>query len=127
MFYVEPHHIDEAWQNGASALALALEKADGDITAEQLVQALKAGKKTLLGHNGGWAVVEVQMYPNKRVLHVDAIHAPGVTGADVFEELKAFAAHNGCAQIQGACQPSVARLWKRKGFKESFTILRYTL
>jgi hypothetical protein len=128
MFYVPPERIDEAWSDGAHQLSIACEKADGDVTPAQLLEALKRGEKTLLGHAGAWAVVEIQVYPNRRVLHVDAIHAPGVATAEVFDELKAFARHNGCNAIQGACQPAVARLWKRKfGFKPTYEIVRFHL
>jgi hypothetical protein len=125
MFYVPQERADEAWCDGAHLLSKACERADGDITPESLLERIKSGNLTLLGHLGGWAAVQVQVYPTKKVLHVEAIHAPGVTSADVFGELRAFARHNGCAEIQGACTPAVARLWKRKfGFREAYTIMR---
>lgn len=125
MFYVRPEEIRDVWATGAHVLTQAVEKADGDMTPEALIQDLESGTKTLLGHEGGWVVVSVQVYPTKRVLHVDAIHAPGLSTPEVFSMLADFAKHNGCECIQGACQPAVARLWKRKfGFREAYIIVR---
>jgi hypothetical protein len=128
MFYVEPRWIDKAWQDGAHKLTEALKRADGDITTEQLLDELRAGKKTLLGQSGGWAVVQVQSFHNRKVLHIDAIYAPGLTTPELFHDLKAFARYNGCDAIQGACQQASVRLWRRKfGFREAYTIMRYEL
>ncbi len=128
MFYVPPDQAEQAWADGACKLAEACDRSDGDVTGAQLLAQIKSGAKTLLGHAGAWAAVEVQQYPNRRLLHVEAIHAPGLATADVFDELKAFARHNRCDAIQGACQPAVARLWARKfGFRPAFQIMRFDL
>lgn len=125
MFYVEPENIRRAWKDGAHNLVKALEKSDGDMTEEGLINDLETGKKVLIGHEGAWAVVQTNVYHTKKVMHVDAIYAPNMTNEAVFAQLEAIAKHNGCAQIQGACQPSIARLWARKfGFREAYTIMR---
>jgi hypothetical protein len=127
MFYVPQNQVEQAWEDGAHLLGEACEKSDGDLTPESLLWKLLQGDLTLLGHEHGWAAVQVQEYPTKRVLHVEAIYAPGLTSPNVLEDLKAFARHNRCSAIQGACKPSLVRLWKRKGFREAFTIMRFDL
>lgn len=124
MFHVPTTHVEEAWAEGAFRLGEACKRADGDITPEQLKAELLEGKKTLLGHDGGWMVVEVQNYPNRKILHIDAIYAPKVQKRAPFDELVALAKHNGCDAIQAACQPSSARLWRRFGFRPTYQILR---
>lgn len=120
MFQHVPHtHIDIAWnRDGASILSKACERSGGEITGDQLKMMLARNEYTLLclPHEVGkaWVVVTVQQMPNLRALHIQAIHAPGATSTEAFRQLQAYARHNGCTVIRGACGPAVSKLWARK-------------
>lgn len=120
--------VEQAWRDGAHQLGIACERCD-DMTAEVLRERVLRGDYELIGAGdgervAGWAAISLQ----GSWLYVHAIHAPGATGIDLFEQLKAYAKHNGCASIRGACVPSVARLWaKRFNAKPVQTIMRIDL
>lgn len=114
LFQVAPADIGRAWDTSAHQLSKAAEKCD-DMTSGELLARLLDGRYTLIGAGDGvdplaWAAVSVQ----KHWLFVHAIYAPGATGMDVFEQLKRYAAHNGCKTIRGSCCEAVRRLWVRR-------------
>lgn len=109
-------------------LALACAVSDGETDGPALLTAIKAGHVQLLGQPGQWLTVQVQDYGKRKVLHISAIYAPGMADAELVENLKNIARHNGCDCIQGACGPAVARLWRQKfGFEQAHIIMRLPL
>lgn len=118
LFHVSPAFIDKAWRDGAHKLSEACEKSCGEITADQLKLMLSRGERQLIGVGEesivGWAAIQIQQLPNKRVLYVYSIYAPGATGPEAFGLLKQLAVENGCSSIRGACNDAVSRLWERK-------------
>ena len=112
-------HIDFAWSDGASKLEMACLLSAGEITADQLKMSLSKGEWTLLAGVRddmpvAWAAVAPLQYPNKRVLWVQAIYAPGSTSIECFEELKKYARMQGCSAVRGACNDTIQRLWEAK-------------
>jgi hypothetical protein len=125
MFHVLPADADAAWADGACALALACNRSDGETDGPALLADIKAGRTTLIGQPGQWLTVQVQDYGKRKVLHISAIHAPGMADDELVDRLKDIARHNGCDCIQGACGPAVARLWRQKfGFEQAHIIMR---
>jgi hypothetical protein len=125
-----PHtHIDRAWRDGAHKLGEACDTSGGDITVDQLRMILARGERTLLAMTrgdsvDGWGVVQVDQLPNKRVLFVTDMYAPGAVFEEFFAELKKFAEANGCSVIRCAAQPVQARLYQIKvGFRPVRQIL----
>lgn len=128
LIQVPPTHIDKAWKEGASDLAKACNRTD-EVTGDQLRLMLTRNEYQLLGviHVGkmvGWAAVRIEQMPNKRALFVYAIHAPG---AVVLDQLKEYAAFNGCSSIRGACDDAVARLWQRLGAVKKYQVMEWAL
>lgn len=110
LFHVSMLHVEQAWRDGAHLLEKACERCD-DMSADQLRERVLRGDYDLIGVGDagkpvGWAAVGLQ----KHWLYVHAVYAPGAAGVAVMEQLKAYAAHNGCRSIRGACCPAVARL-----------------
>lgn len=131
LFQVPIQFVERAWADGAHNLSQAVEKSQGEITADQLKLILTRGERILVGvaEEGqtpvGWAAVSVQQLPNLRTLYVYAIYAPGATGPEAFGLLKQYAKDNGCSEIRGACDDAVQRLWERKlGAQKVYTVMR---
>lgn len=120
LFVVPATHIDQAWQDGAHMLAKACQRSGGEVTGEQLKMSLAYHNTSMLVcavdaiDVKGWAVVQFQQLPNKRVLFVEAIYAPGIIGAEVFGLLSKFAADGGALVIRAAANGGAKKLWQKK-------------
>lgn len=132
---VHPHFVHKAWAEGAHVLAQACDKANDEVTPDQLRMRCARGELTLMrltddtgAESLAWVVVRFEDQPNARFLFVYAIHAPGQTAPEAFELLADFARANGATKIRGACQPALVRLWSRKfNFTPSYTIMERAL
>lgn len=126
---VPPTHIDRAWRDGASRLSEACETSGGEVTGDQLKMMLSRGERTLVcmlrdSEAVGWGVVRVDQLPNKRVLHVSDMWAPGAEFSEFYDRLKAMAADGGCSAIRCAADEVRERLYRSKcGFKRVYAIL----
>ena len=130
IFQVPVEFIAKAWRDGAHNLSEAVEKAQGEITTDQLRMILMRGERSLLGVSDGektvaWLVVGIQQLPNVRVLYVYSIYAPGGTYKAAFDMLAGYAKAAGCSEIRGACSDAVLKLWERKFKAEKlYSIMR---
>lgn len=133
LFIVPPSHVCVAWKEGASALGAACALSAGEVTPDQLKLMLTRGEKVLIGlrddnETRAWAAVQIEQMPNKRVLFIYAIYAPGATGPEAIEELRRFAREQGCEAIRGACNDAVQRLWERKfSARKAYSIVEIDL
>jgi hypothetical protein len=127
---IDPKFIDFAWKEGAHNLAEACDTSGGEITGDQLKMLLARGERTLIrmedeGETIGWGVVRADNLPNVRVLHVCEMYAPNASFERFFEELKKFAAHNGCSEVRCSAKDAQARLYRMKcGFEPIYTTMR---
>ena len=69
----------------------------------------------------GAATVQFLNYPNNRVAYVTAIGGKLMISKDTVEQLSEYARRNGATRIHGGARPSVARLWRKFGYKEIST------
>lgn len=126
---VNPHHIDQAWRDGAHSLSLACDVSGGEITGDQLKMLLSRGERTLLAmvdneQTVGWGVVRVDQLPNLRVLFITDLAAPGGHFESFFEAIKELARVWGCSRVRCAAGPVQARLYRMKcGFTPVYQIL----
>lgn len=123
---VPPAFIDRAWKEGASDLALACDRAKGEITGDQLKMILARGERTLIrlaeGEKAiGWAVVSADQYPNLRALYVWSLFAPGHS-LDMYDQLKRVALDAGCSVIRGAVDEANERLWQRVKARKVYSV-----
>lgn len=145
---IDAKFIDFAWRDGAHKLAEACATSGGEITGDQLKMMLARGERTLIrmdertmldtpkkNEDGsvqnfefrtvGWAVVRVDNLPNVRALHVCELYAPNAGFERFFDELKKFAAHNGCSEVRCSAKDAQARLYRMKcGFEPIYTTMR---
>lgn len=129
---VSQHFIDQAWRDGAFKLADACERAAGEVTADQLKMMLSRGEKQLVCIKDeerirGWAVVQIDQLPNKRVMFIYSLYAPGVTKEFAYL-LTEVAGQQGCSAIRAACDDANQRLWEMKlGAKKVYSVMEYSI
>jgi hypothetical protein len=96
----------------------------GDYSVEQIKMYVTLGQWVLLvavDENKmihGAATISFINYPNDRIAFVTAIGGKLISSKETFEQLSNLVKNLGATKIQGSARPSVARLWKRFGFKE---------
>lgn len=126
-------HIDFAWKEGASDLAISCETSGGEITGDQLKLLLSRGERILLrAVDGdrvvGWSVVKVEQLPNMRVLFVGGIVGRNSRYERFFDALKKMALVHGCSRIRCAAKPAQARMNRMKcGFSSVYEIMEVEL
>lgn len=105
----------------------------GHAQRDQLKMRLARGELTLLSMMQGdahvaWAAVQFIQYANRRVLHIDALYAPGTCNEETFTLVADYARAGGASSIQCAAADGPERLYRRKfGFEKAYTILRKKL
>ena len=133
LIVVPSSHIDRAWKEGASSLALACAASGGEITGDQLRMMVSRGERTLLrmdnaGEIAGWVVVGVEQLPNMRVMFVYELSASGGSFESFFDELKVMAESLGCSRVRCAAKPAQERLYRmRLGFAPVYQVLEGVL
>lgn len=130
LFVVPTHLALRAWADGAHKLSEAMDKAKGEVTADQLKMMLSRGERQLIGiEDGGsvlaWFAVTVEQLPNVRVLYVYAAWAPGAVTAEVFAPLAEFARDAGASEIRGSSSDAIMRIWRAKlGAEKLYNVFR---
>lgn len=133
LILIDQKFIDFAWRDGAHKLAEACATSGGEITGDQLKMMLACGERKLIrmdsdGKAVGWCVVRVDALPNVRALHVCELYAPHAHFELFFDELKTFAAHNGCSEVRCSAKDAQARLYRMKlGFEPIYTAMRVSV
>lgn len=131
--HVPPHFVDREWRMGAHQLSKACDASGGEVTGDQLKLMLMRGERALArivkdGQAVGWIALRIDQLPNVRALHVCELYAPGAMFEECWEQLKGFAAGNGCTEIRCAAKEAQARLYRmRFGFEPVYTTLRVSL
>ena len=118
--------IDTAWSDGASALAYAAKRSNGEWTGDQLKMMLLRGEVLLIGSSDLWAAVVINTHPNKRSLHIYAVACTqggnGINAADI-AELGEYAKNMGCTSMTCAADMAAERLYARYGFEHQYTVM----
>lgn len=125
---VDVGHIHRLWPEVERFVAAALEHADGDYTLESVKTLLATGQWMLIvwvdeQKIAGAATVHLFNRPHDRVAFITAIGGGLISNKDTFEQLKQILASYGATCIEGAARESVARLWRRYGFREKYRIV----
>ena len=61
--------------------------------------------------------------PNDRIGFVTAIGGKNIFNKDTYKQLVAILKQFGATKIQGGVRESIARLWRRVGFKERYILV----
>lgn len=131
--YVPLEWVNYTWDKVEGFISSALVYADGEYTVDQVKSMVTQGKWALLvatddtGEICGAATVEFFNRPNNRVAFITAIGGRLVSSKDTFEQLQTYARSMGATAIEGAARESIARLWRRYGFREKYRIVGVNL
>lgn len=125
---VPKEHLHQLWSQVSGYLDDALQYADGDYSLEQVKVFLSTGQWQLLIVNDdkvihGAIAVSYANYPNDRVAFITAIGGKWISDKESYKNFCDVLKAHGATKIQGAARESVARLWRRLGFREKHIIV----
>lgn len=125
---VPTQHLHQLWSQVSGYLDDALKYADGDYSLEQVKVYLSTGQWQLLIVNDektihGAITVSYANYPNDRVAFITAIGGKWISDKESYKNFCDVLKTHGATKIQGAARESVARLWRRLGFKNKHIIV----
>jgi hypothetical protein len=127
--HVPQQFAAQTWPLVEKHIASANKYGGDDYTLDQIKMYVMQGQWVLLVATDeeskvqGAATVSFLNYPNDRVAFVTAIGGKLISNDDTFEQLKTVLRNMGATKIQGAARESIARLWKRYGFAERYTVV----
>ena len=131
--YVPLEFAAQSWHLVEPHLNLAMKYSGGDYTIDQVKTFVLIGQWLLIAivdeknNVHGACTVSFINYPNSRVAFVTAIGGRLISSKATFKEICEILKAKGATKIQGATRESVARLWRRYGFKERYTIVENEL
>ena len=126
---VEPQYVAQAWPMVEKYIANALQYGGDDYTLDQVKVYLAGNQWVLLvavdeeGVIHGAATVSFINYPNDRIAFITFIGGKLISNKDTFAQMSGILKGFGATKIQGAARESIARLWRRFGFKERYRIV----
>ena len=126
---VEPQYVAQAWPMVEKYIADALQYGGDDYTLDQVKVYLAGNQWVLLvavdeeGVIHGAATVSFINYPNDRIAFITFIGGHLISSKDTFAQMSGVLKGFGATKIQGAARESIARLWRRYGFKERYRIV----
>lgn len=130
---VNKNFVLQTWNLVESFIGSALKHSDGDYTVDQAKVYLVSGQWQLivalddLGKIKGCCTVSFLNYPNNRVAFITAIGGKFISDKDIYKEFTDLLKAQGATKVQGAARESIARLWRRLGFKEKYIIVEDSL
>ena len=125
--------IHTTWPLVEKFIEDALQWGEDDYTIEQAKVYITKGDWMLLvavdeeGLIHGAAAVNIYNMPNHRVAFIVAIGGRLISSPQTYEQLCNLLRGFGATKIQGVARESIARLWKRYGFKERYTLVEAKL
>lgn len=132
--HVPTHFVNQTWSLVEGFISSAIESQPGekDYTLEEVRVYLTLGTWVLLVAVDkdavvGAAVVNLFNRPSNRVAFVTHIGGRLVANRDTFDQLCTLLKSFGATRIEGAVDEAVARLWRKFGFEEKYTVAGVTL
>ena len=125
---IMPDEVAQKWSQVSDFIEKALMYADGDYTIDQVRMAVVSNQWLLIGiYEGefikGALTVSFINMPNDRIGFVTAIGGKNIFNKDTYKQLVAILKQFGATKIQGGVRESIARLWRRVGFKERYILV----
>ena len=129
---IMPDETAQKWAEVSLFIENALLFADGDYTLDQVRLAVVSNQWLLIGiYEGdfikGALTVSFMNMPNDRIGFVTTIGGKNIFTKDTYKQLKEILKQFGATKIQGGVRESVARLWRRVGFKERYILVENTI
>lgn len=124
--HIPPNFVAQTWDKVAPFIANALEYAEDDYNIDQVKVYLSTGQWILIAVTNereevkGALTASFINLPNDRIAFITTIGGKLISSQDTYNQLKNILKRFGATKVQGAARESVARLWKRLGFKERY-------
>jgi hypothetical protein len=133
--HVPVEFVNQVWPKIEGFLDAAIKQQDGehDYTLDQVRTLVTTGQWLLVVASTedeglkGAATVSFSNRPSHRVAFITYIGGRLVTNPGTFKQLCAILKSYGATSIEGAVNKSVARLWRRYGFIEKYSIVGVTI
>lgn len=133
--HVPVEFVNQVWPKIEGFLDAAIKQQDGehDYTLDQVRTLVTSGQWLLVVASTedeglkGAATVSFSNRPSHRVAFITYIGGRLVTNPGTFKQLCAILKNYGATSIEGAVNKSVARLWRRYGFIEKYSIVGVTI
>jgi len=133
VYVVPTHHVQQFWHLAEPLLQKALDKGNGEFTADQLKLLVAQGQQQLIlsmdEDKNVYCALTVQwiMYPNDRIAYITYIG--GRNTKDGFDQFKTWVKNSGGTAIRGATKfESIAKLWNRLyGYEKIYTLMELKL
>lgn len=125
--------IHTTWPLVEKFIEDALQWGEDDYTIEQAKVYITKGDWMLLvavdeeGLIHGAAAVNIYNMPNARVAFVIAIGGRLISSDETYAQLCSLVKSFGATKIRGVARESIAKLWKRYGFKERYILVEAKL
>ena len=125
--------IHQTWPLVERFIADALQWGEDDYTVEQVKVYITKGDWMLVvavdegGVIHGASAVNIYNMPNNRVAFVVAIGGKLISSNETYAQFRALLKSFGATKIQGVARESIARLWKRYGFRERYILVEADL
>jgi hypothetical protein len=125
--HIQTEYCAQAWPLVENYIAEAFKQSGGDdYTLDQAKVFVCMGQWLLLVAIDeqevihGAATINFINYPNDRVAFITSIGGKLISNSNTFDQMVYILKQFGATKIQGAARESVARLWRRFGFKERY-------
>ena len=132
LYIVPTIQVQRFWHLAEPLLQKALDKGNGEFTADQLKLLVTQGQQQLLlvmKDEICYVALTVQFinYPNDRVAYITYIGGKNTKAG--FEQFKLWAKEQGCTAIQGSTKyKSIEKLWNRLyGYEPKYTLMELKL
>lgn len=125
--------IHQTWPLVKDYIQEGLKWGEDDYTIEQARQNLADGKWILVvvvdeeKTIHGALLINIYNMPNHRIAFIVAIGGRGISNHNTYGQLSEIVKSFGATKIQGVARESVARLWKRYGFRERYILVEADL
>ena len=125
---ITPDFVAQRWDEVKDYIASALVYAENDYSLDQVKVFLVNNSWLLLGVyddnviKGAITVSFIGM-PNDRIAFITTIGGKHISNPEAYKEFIYILKQYGATKIQGGARESVARLWRRLGFRERYTIV----
>ena len=133
--HVPIEFVNQVWIQAGGFIKDAIEQQEGerDYTLDQVKTLVVSGQWLLLVASNeeneikGAATVSFSNRPNHRVAFITYIGGRLITNPGTFQQMCAILKRYGATCIEGAVNEAVARLWRRYGFTEKYSIVGVTI
>ncbi len=128
--YVNPAYVHAVWEKIAPYLKLALDRSEvNEYTLDQVkVRVIDGVWQVLVAVDesneiAGAATLHFFNRPDARVGYITLMGGRLITGADEFQQLKAYLRSQGATYIEASARESAAKLFSRYGLKEKYRVV----